>query len=192
MVDRLADKVASFAGDASHVRCFAHVINLVVKSILAQFDVPANRQGDVIGLGRDGLDATSADGGNMALTQLRKLAEGLADEMEYEIEQEPVERRELDDVDGWVDERRGMSQEELRSLAQDVMPARGMLVKVCGCLCIHVGPCYCRMPHALDPRISSRQLTLLQSHSSARLAIHLKTHQRSLHLDGGNYVKHGR
>jgi len=71
MVDKLADKVESFTGDASHVRCFAHVINLVVKSILAQFDTTQ----DGVRLGLDGLDGTSADRDSMALTQIRKLAE---------------------------------------------------------------------------------------------------------------------
>ena len=104
-VDKLADKVESFTGDASHVRCFAHVINLVVKSILAQFDTAR----DGAGPGQDGLDAMSADRDSAALTQLCKLAEGLAEEMAHEIEQEPLECRELDDTDGWVDERRGMS-----------------------------------------------------------------------------------
>ena len=149
MVDKLADKVESFARDASHVWCFAHVINLVVKSILAQFDTAR----DGAGLGQDGLDAMSADRDSAALTQLCKLAEGLAKEMAHEIEQEPLKCRELDDTDGWVDERRGMSREELRSLVQDMMPARHMLVKVCGCLCIHMGPRYCCMPHALDPHL---------------------------------------
>ena len=100
MVDKLADKVESFARDASHVRCFAHVINLVVKSILAQFDTVR----DGAGPGQDGLDAMSADRDSAALTQLCKLAEGLAEEMAHKIEQELLECCELDDTDGWVDE----------------------------------------------------------------------------------------
>ena len=143
-MDNLADKVASFDGDATRVRCFAHVMNLVMKSVLAQFDVPTTEL-EVMAPGAAGSNATSADGNNsdaraQLLTQLRQLAKGLADEMQSEIEEVPPEDRQQDDGDGWIDERRGMSEGDLRLLARDVMPARRMLVKVCGCLCVHVGP----------------------------------------------------
>ena len=146
LVDDLADKVASFGGDATRVRCFAHVINLVMKSILAQFDVPAK---ELEGTGAAVPEATSAGGNDAdAHTWLAQLAKGLAEEMQGEIEEEAPENRQQDDNDGWIDEQRGMSGEDLQLLAQDVMPARRMLVKVCRCLCVHVGPLLTTLLHS--------------------------------------------
>ncbi|KAH9960734.1 hypothetical protein BJV74DRAFT_715565, partial [Russula compacta] len=38
LVDNLANKVALFGGHATHVHCFMHVMNLVMKSVLVQSD----------------------------------------------------------------------------------------------------------------------------------------------------------
>jgi hypothetical protein len=40
MVDELAIQLDDFPGSMSRVCCFAHILNLVVKSIMRQFDVP--------------------------------------------------------------------------------------------------------------------------------------------------------
>ncbi|EIW62755.1 uncharacterized protein TRAVEDRAFT_114619, partial [Trametes versicolor FP-101664 SS1] len=40
MVDHLGYALPGFEGSVGRVRCFAHVVNLVVKSLLTQFDVP--------------------------------------------------------------------------------------------------------------------------------------------------------
>ena len=39
MVENLAKLVVDFPGDANHARCLAHIVNLVVKIILRQFDI---------------------------------------------------------------------------------------------------------------------------------------------------------
>ncbi|KAG2035957.1 hypothetical protein BDR03DRAFT_821952, partial [Suillus americanus] len=39
MVDNLAEALPSFPGKANHMRCFLHTINLVVKSLLKEFDM---------------------------------------------------------------------------------------------------------------------------------------------------------
>jgi hypothetical protein len=142
-VDNLANKVASFGGDATRVCCFTHVINLAVKSIFAQFDVPAK---ELEGTGAAGPEATSA-GGNDA-DACAWLAKGPTEDMQGEIEEEGPENRQQDDNDSWIDEWRGMSGEDLRLLAQDVMPVRRMLVKVCRCLCVHMGPLSTTLPHS--------------------------------------------
>ncbi|KAF8546220.1 hypothetical protein OG21DRAFT_1380027, partial [Imleria badia] len=38
MIRELAVLADGFAGPASHTRCFLHVVNLIAKSILCQFD----------------------------------------------------------------------------------------------------------------------------------------------------------
>jgi hypothetical protein len=40
MIEELAIQLNNFPGSASQVRCFVHILNLVVKSIMHQFDVP--------------------------------------------------------------------------------------------------------------------------------------------------------
>ena len=44
MVDKLAIQLNDFYGSVSRVHCFAHILNLVVKSIMHQFDVPDKKK----------------------------------------------------------------------------------------------------------------------------------------------------
>lgn len=39
MIRELAELVPGFEGEVSHIRCFLHVINLVAKSLIHQFDM---------------------------------------------------------------------------------------------------------------------------------------------------------
>ncbi|THU89400.1 hypothetical protein K435DRAFT_564720, partial [Dendrothele bispora CBS 962.96] len=38
MIESLEERLEAWAGRASHTRCFAHVVNLVAKSLLKLFD----------------------------------------------------------------------------------------------------------------------------------------------------------
>ncbi|KAG6852412.1 hypothetical protein C0991_012279 [Blastosporella zonata] len=40
MIEKMGEALTEFQGDCSQVRCFAHVVNLVAKSVIAQFDLP--------------------------------------------------------------------------------------------------------------------------------------------------------
>ena len=46
MIEELAIQLDDFLGSASQVQCFTHILNLVVKSIMHQFNVP-DEKGDV-------------------------------------------------------------------------------------------------------------------------------------------------
>ena len=48
MVDVLAELVVAFPGAANRTRCFAHILNLVVKVILRQFDVLKAKANEVL------------------------------------------------------------------------------------------------------------------------------------------------
>ena len=48
MIDELATLVDNFPGSTNRTRCFTHIINLVVKSILQQFDVPKVKRNEVV------------------------------------------------------------------------------------------------------------------------------------------------
>ncbi|KAH7903432.1 hypothetical protein BJ138DRAFT_979674, partial [Hygrophoropsis aurantiaca] len=38
MTDKLADLVPHFGGEVSRTRCFLHIVNLVAKSLIREFD----------------------------------------------------------------------------------------------------------------------------------------------------------
>ena len=115
MIDALAELVVTFPGAANRTRCFTHILNLVVKVILCQFDVPKARADEAF---------------DVASTALLDLAGDI------ESDEEIMERRNADDDDnddgeeGLVDPRNGMSQEEQEELDATVRPVRLVLVKV--------------------------------------------------------------
>lgn len=142
MVEELREKLSpSFGGEAARIRCFAHVINLVAQTVITQFDLPSNRRGGREGDAVEtGLDAILAGGDRKVeamLTEIRGLADDLLIEMRDEQEEVPPEER-VQDGSGLIDVRWTMSEEELKELTLDVMPARRMIVKVSGSLLVHV------------------------------------------------------
>ena len=121
MIDKLAVKLVEFSGAPNHVRCFAHILNLVVKSIMHQFDLAGTRS-----------DATQE-----STHELYKLAGDIeGEELETQNEQDddpqiPEEEASHDDNDeGWVNERDDMTEEELDDLEDTVKPIRFLLTKV--------------------------------------------------------------
>ena len=46
MIAELANLIDDFPGPANQTRCFTHVLNLVVKSILHQFDLHNSKSGE--------------------------------------------------------------------------------------------------------------------------------------------------
>ncbi len=112
MIEELANLLDNFPGAANQTRCFTHILNLVVKSILAQFELPKGK-------------AHIPD-------EILKLAEGL--ELEDEItakEGEGGDEKDDDNVEGWIDEREEMSERQLEALEARVEPIRLLLIKVC-------------------------------------------------------------
>ena len=114
MIAELAELLENFPGPANQTRCFTHVINLVVKSIIRQFDLPTSKgDGNV----------------NEATKELLLLAGDI------NFEEEAMGKDEEDGVDGdntegWIDERETMTKEELDELEESVAPVRSLLTKV--------------------------------------------------------------
>jgi hypothetical protein len=48
MIDALAELVVAFPGATNRTCCFMHILNLVVKVILHQFDVPKDKAGSAL------------------------------------------------------------------------------------------------------------------------------------------------
>jgi hypothetical protein len=119
MIEEIAYLLDDFPGPANQTRCFLHILNLVVKSIIQQFDLPKSKKkpddDDPI------LDA--------ATTELLKLAGDIDIEEQITVSAGEDEVAD-DDVEGWVDEREDMTEDELKELADSVQPVRLLLTKV--------------------------------------------------------------
>ena len=119
MIEELAIQLDDFPGSASRVWCFAHILNLVVKSIMHQFDVPDKKMGDIA---------------DEATRELHRLA-GDIEREELLSQSGGVEQRDgdvgsKDNVEGWVDEQAEMDTDELTTLDNAVQPVRFLLTKV--------------------------------------------------------------
>jgi hypothetical protein len=166
MVEELGRRLTHFLGEASRTRCFCHVINLVVKSIVTQFDIPMKNPKSQSAADELEDDDDNAEG-SQNLEDLETLGQAMEAEEEEEQIQDEQEDNEKDNDEGWVDERVEMSGWEVRSLEDDVLPAQRMLAKVGLCLFVYpdllpnhqpVSPS-CAGPHMLSkthPHVSSR------------------------------------
>jgi hypothetical protein len=124
MVEELAELIDDFPGAANQTRCFLHILNLVVKSIIKQFDLPKSKK--TSGDDDDGDDGR-LDQGTEELLQLAgdiDLEEDLTTNGDEELEEKD------DNEEGWIDERDGMTANELDELAASVGPVRLLLTKV--------------------------------------------------------------
>jgi TATA-binding protein-associated factor Taf7 len=127
MIQELANLIDDFPGPANQTRCFLHILNLVVKSILQQFDLPkAKKKSD----GDDG-----DEGDETAQDQETEELLRLAGEIDLEEEITAGAGSETDatgddNVKGWVDEHEEMTREELNELEESLKPVRLLLTKV--------------------------------------------------------------
>ena len=112
MIDHLSSLVDNFPGAANQIRCFNHILNLVAKSILRQFDAPKKDS------------RTSEDDEN--------LLAGLAQELDNETDNEDEEDLTNYNDDDWAnkDGHEGMSREQVVKLEDSLVPVRLMLAKV--------------------------------------------------------------
>jgi hypothetical protein len=113
MIEHMGNILTEFPGSANRTRCFAHILNLVAKGIMKQFDAPKGKT--------TGFEAALEDFANELETDLDhnsdddNLGEGEGDE----------------DSDDEIDDgRSGMSEEEIRALEESVKPVRLVLFKV--------------------------------------------------------------
>ena len=116
--------IDDFPGASNQTRCFLHILNLVVKSILKQFDLPKSKKKVKTG---------DNDGGDENDEIIDKAAEELlklAGDVEMEGELMADDDEEDDNEDGWIDERDEMTEDELKELSASVSPVRLLLTKV--------------------------------------------------------------
>ena len=124
MVKELAERIDMFPGAPNQVRCFAHVINLVAKTVLRQFDTTCKADD------KGGKESASGDDTD-AESLLAELVSGIdLDNLDLDkdgdVDGEVVD----DDVDGWIDERTDLTSEEREELRESVLPVKLVLAKV--------------------------------------------------------------
>ena len=107
MIESLATIVSDFAGDANHIRCLAHIVNLVVKIIICQFDMSRKKKKE---------DKPNSDNDNGE--ELEEATEKLDLEIDEEVEELvrvlDKEEKEMDNTPEEADD------EENKKLVRDV------------------------------------------------------------------------
>ena len=94
MIERLAELIDNFPGTANQTRCFTHILNLVAKSVLRQFEAPKAK----------GIDSI-----NEAMKELVAVSDELKDEgddmaVDEEGEEDGDNEGDDDDDDGLLEE----------------------------------------------------------------------------------------
>jgi hypothetical protein len=121
MIDKLVDMLLNFSGQANHCRCFLHIVNLIAKTLLKQFDVPKKDAESVL---------------DNAEKELLELAAGIDMEEMVTVAEAgsgDKDNDENDDVEGWVDETALLSGEGGAALHENVGPVHLVLMKVSEC-----------------------------------------------------------
>ena len=121
MIEHLAALVETFPGAANQTRCFAHILNLVAKSILRPFEGPKKGKGAVE------KEVAAADVDEMDVDN-DETSDGGSNEGDNECEDGDDDVVD-DNEDGLLDEDE-MSMEERTSLKESVKPIRLVLTKV--------------------------------------------------------------
>ena len=114
MIEELHTLVAEFAGSASHTCCFLHIINLIAKTLIQQFDAKKTM--------------TEADSELAEMGKELNEDERLLDEVMHDNEDE--DERIEEENDKWVDETEGLDMEERIQLERSIRPVKLVLVKV--------------------------------------------------------------
>ena len=115
MITELVDLLPSFPGQPNQTHCFLHIINLVAKSIIRQFDVTKGK----------------ADNSQKLNDALYVLAEGMdLEDLETQREKESNNGDADDNIDGWVDKRNILSTANREALDVSVCPVKVVLIKV--------------------------------------------------------------
>ena len=115
MIDELAELLDDFPGAANRTRCFTHILNLVAKSVMKQFDLPKARAGEAL------------DAATQALASLAGDIESEEASMGGDL---VGDEEEDDDGEGLEDIRDEMSADEIAALDESLQLVRLVLVKV--------------------------------------------------------------
>ena len=123
MIKSLADLLPDFPGAANRTRCFMHILNLVAKCIMKQFDTPKSKR-----MGFEDNDVANEVENDEDLEDLQMALDALEDEVKEEDEETIEDDRISDDE---IDKmQRGMTANEVWDLEKSIKPMCLVLTKV--------------------------------------------------------------
>jgi hypothetical protein len=114
MLENLDDLLSEYSS-LNRTRCFAHILNLVAKALLKQFDMKTEDKNDL-----------NDDEKSLLDIETEELTEELTEAQDVDI-------TEIDDDDGgggWVDGADTLTPEERENLEESIRPVKRTLVKV--------------------------------------------------------------
>jgi hypothetical protein len=118
MINEMDTMLTGFSS-VNRTSCFAHILNLVPKSLLKQLDVKQDEK----------MDGDLNDNKQMLLA----IAGDVEEEeqiMAQENDTEDGDTEDDDSLEGWVDEVEALTDEERENLQESIWPIKRMLVKV--------------------------------------------------------------
>jgi hypothetical protein len=121
MIEELAKALKAFPGSVNRTRCFTHILNLVAKCIMRQFDGPKKSK-------RTGEDALDLGWAFEGLEEELEDEDEIDEDNESEGGEEDVE--EIEGLEELLSGREGMTAEEIETLEASVKPVRLVLTKV--------------------------------------------------------------
>jgi hypothetical protein len=124
MITYLGKRLKEFPGEANRTRCFAHVLNLVAKCIMKQFDAPKKHQTKKQGGGKDS-DESDMDPDEALALASNTQHDALVEELEDEFDDEEIRVG-----DEGPSGRESMMAAEIEALEAKVKPVTNILTKV--------------------------------------------------------------
>ena len=134
MIESLATMMSHFPGEANRARCLAHIVNLVAKIILCQFDMSKrkekNKNDEPNNLPelpgeKDGNETDNNEDGELAR---------VLDKEEKEMDEADDEDEDLEDAEALardVEIIEEVMEEEIEQVGKKVKPVHQVLFKVC-------------------------------------------------------------
>ena len=117
MVDNGAWRVPVFEGEASHMCCFLHVINLVAKSTICQFDIKRKDADGVLAMSEQEHELNELVGGRGGDDNDDDEFNGLEDEGD---EAGDINRGADDNNEGWIDKVQLLTTKEYKMLEKAI------------------------------------------------------------------------
>ncbi|KAG0698043.1 hypothetical protein DFH29DRAFT_810876 [Suillus ampliporus] len=128
MTTELAKLVDHFGGEVARTRCFLHIINLVAKSLIKEFDVPKHKS-----VKSDVPKHKSVESLDSAEQDLQDIAGDIDIEDEDTIaangDGDPS-ADDADDTEGWIDEINELDDFDCDALQENIRPIKLVLIKL--------------------------------------------------------------
>jgi hypothetical protein len=123
MVENIPTRIRHWKGKTNHIRCFNHIINLIVKTLLKLFEVPKGK--------RDPSGKTELDEAEAELERLGKDLEVKDLKTQVEDFHNTLTAEGSDNDEDVIDATELLDTDELADFRESIVPIRLALTKVC-------------------------------------------------------------